>query len=318
MTGIGGYFQLELNKFIEFHDHAIRLNSGRNALHYALIANNISKIHIPYFTCDVVLDTVIKSGIPFEQYNINGDFEPIFNFQKLKKSESFLYTNYFGLKNKYIAQLEFKNINLIIDNAQAFYHLPTKKTIAFYSPRKFFGVPDGGYLYCEKEIDYVLEEDKSYERFLHLTKRIDLDPESGYKDFVTNEMAITNYSLKSMSKLTQAILKNINYNDIKNTRIENYEYLNQHLSEINGIQLSLDGDCVPLSYPLLTKNTGLRKTLTNEKIYTPVYWPETGEHLGKNATEIEFTEKIIHLPIDQRISKNELNSIIKIIKSQKL
>ena len=55
MSAIGGYFELELNKQGEYHQDAIRLNTGRNALEYIILANNYKKIYIPYITCAVLL-----------------------------------------------------------------------------------------------------------------------------------------------------------------------------------------------------------------------------------------------------------------------
>ena len=46
MDSIGGYFQLETNDFGSiFHDKAIAVNSGRNALEYILLSNNYRKIY---------------------------------------------------------------------------------------------------------------------------------------------------------------------------------------------------------------------------------------------------------------------------------
>ena len=51
-----------------------------------------------------------------------------------------------------IQLLNKKYPNLIVDNAQAFY-MPHLGLASFYSPRKFFGVADGGYLFCGKKLD---------------------------------------------------------------------------------------------------------------------------------------------------------------------
>ena len=71
----------------------------------------------------------------------------------------------------------------IVDNTQAFYDLPVNSIDTFYSCRKFFGVPDGAYLYCDRQLDMELEEDQSWQRMDYLLKRIDVSPESAYADF---------------------------------------------------------------------------------------------------------------------------------------
>lgn len=45
---IGGYFELELPTFPEYHCEAIALNSGRFCLEYILRCRNYNKIYIPF------------------------------------------------------------------------------------------------------------------------------------------------------------------------------------------------------------------------------------------------------------------------------
>lgn len=46
MKEIGGYFELELPLSQEYHNNAIKLNSGRNAFKYILKSQNITKVYI--------------------------------------------------------------------------------------------------------------------------------------------------------------------------------------------------------------------------------------------------------------------------------
>ena len=54
---IGGYFNFELQNNGNFpHDDGLLLNSGRNALEVIFLSiGKITKLYIPYFTCDSVL-----------------------------------------------------------------------------------------------------------------------------------------------------------------------------------------------------------------------------------------------------------------------
>lgn len=65
---IGGYFGLELQKKKEYHQNAIRLNTGRNAFEYILRAKNYTKVYLPYYTCDVMLEPINKLNL---KYNLN-------------------------------------------------------------------------------------------------------------------------------------------------------------------------------------------------------------------------------------------------------
>ena len=118
---IGGYFSLELPIHEEYHKDAIRLNTGRNCLEYILRARKYSKVYIPYYTCDVILEPFHKLDVNYEFYHINQDFEIADDIQ-LKTGEALLYTNYYGLKQRYVEYLaEQYGQQLIVDNTQAFY-----------------------------------------------------------------------------------------------------------------------------------------------------------------------------------------------------
>ncbi len=100
-----------------------------------------------------MLEPFKKLGIPYEFYHIDINFE-IRECFTLKANEALLYVNYYGLKQRYVEQLANKTGDrLIVDNTQAFYAKPIAGIDTFYTCRKFFGVPDGAYLYTDKRLD---------------------------------------------------------------------------------------------------------------------------------------------------------------------
>src|SRR5690554_2425577 len=120
---IGGYFNLELGRGERafLGSEYLHLNSGRHALEYILRSMPaIKKIHIPYFTCDVILEPINTLQIPFQFYTINEDLEIDWNTLDVGKDELLIYTNYFGIKDVYIhGTLAKCNLPIVIDNAQA-------------------------------------------------------------------------------------------------------------------------------------------------------------------------------------------------------
>lgn len=313
MKPIGGYFELELNKGVQYHSDAIKLNSGRNALQYILMAGKYQRIYMPLYTCDVLLHAVKTTGVDTEFYSINQELEPIFDFSKLSQKDTFLYTNYFGLKDDYIKELRPKCNHLIIDNAQSFYSKPLPLTDTFYSPRKFFGVPDGGYLYTAIKLKQKLVRDISFERFEHLLKRIDLNAEAGYSSFGNNDKLLNNLPILGMSNLTEAILSSIDYAPIAEKRRENFLYVNKRLRNSNQLRLDLNDCQIPMVYPYLPRTAGLRSRLTNNKVYVARYWPNVLESADKNSLEFKFACQIIPLPIDQRYTTTDLEKYLTLI-----
>ncbi|MDM1348440.1 hypothetical protein [Myroides marinus] len=309
---VGGYLALELNKGQVVHSDAIAVNSGRNGLRYILQVRKYSKIYVPYYTCDVVLTTIEELGIVYDFYKIDSKLEPIFEWEQIKENEVFLYTNYFGIKDEYVRKLVKQIKKCIIDNAQAFYADPITGIDSFYSPRKFLGVPDGGYVYCDAETT-IEDQDVSYERMSHLLKRLEFDAEEGYGDFVENEKYLDNSPLKRMSVITEALIGSADHQSIKNKRINNYNYFYKAFKEVNKIDLPLAIDSVPLVFPLWIDKE-VKSTLQSNRCYTATYWSKVLEWTVVDSLEYKLTKEVVYLPIDQNIAIEELKLIINLIK----
>lgn len=313
MSSIGGYFELEFDKNEEFHRDGIALNTGRNALEYILKANNYEKIFLPYYTCDVILQPIKKLNLDYEFYNINENLEPIFNYIEISDNQCFLYTNYFGLKDSYVREISKSCKNLIIDNAQAFFSLPMLSVDTFYSPRKFFGVSDGAYLFCKNHLFEDIEKDTSYKRMTHLLIRKDISAEQGYLEFKKNEAELDCQSIREMSKLTRSILSAINYNKSAIKRIENFMYLDTYLRNSNFFKWELAEDSVPMVYPYWSDKKNLKNQLIQSEIYSATYWPNVLDWCHPDSLEYKLTKEVVFLPIDHRYSVSDMDFIINII-----
>ena len=314
MEAIGGYFSLELPQREEYHKHAIRLNTGRNCLEYILRARGYKKVFVPYYTCEAVMEPINKLGVPYEFYHIDIHFE-IRGRYTLKEGEALLYTNYFGLKQRYVEQLAEKVGNrLIVDNTQAFYAKHIEGIDTFYTCRKFFGVADGAYIYTDALLEEDFEQDESYSRMVHSLKRIDQSAEQGFKDYQRVEEGLDNQPIRSMSKLTQRIMQSIDYEDAAKKRRENYQYLQKDLGGKNNIELPLDENAVPMVYPFLAPIKRIRERLIENKVFVARYWPNVLEWTTEKDIEYLLAFQMQPLPIDQRYGERELNRIIKLIK----
>ena len=313
MEPIGGYFGLEIPHGSEYHKDAIRLNTGRNCLEYILRARGYKKVYLPYYTCEVVLEPFAKLGIEYEFYHIDIHLEIRDKFT-LKADEALLYVNYYGLKQRYVESLAAKvGEQLIVDNTQAFYAQPIKGIDSFYTCRKFFGVPDGAYLYTDKLLDVELEQDQSYDRFMSLTKRIDLGAEAGYADFRELSKSLVGQQIKRMSNLMQRMMQGIDYESAAQRRRANFQMLHEALGKENNLELPLNGDAVPMVYPYLGPVEGLREKLIENKIFVARYWPNVLDWTTKDDIEYLLAYQMQPLPIDQRYGEEDMKSIIEII-----
>lgn len=315
MKSIGGYFELELNVLGAYHNEALKLNTGRNALQFLLKNITCSIIYLPFYTCGVVIECLLSLKITFRFYHVSLNLEPEFDYSLLKDDEYFLYTNYFGLKDEFICYLRQKCPKLIIDNSQSFYSMPLLNVPTFYTARKFFGVPDGAYLYAdipEEQYD-KLPAGYSFDRFNFLLKRIDLTAEEGYSDFQSSENTICNLPIERMSKLTENMLSSISYESVAEKRVRNFCHLSKALDKFNEFNVNWNGRQVPMVYPFLSYQFDLKRKLLENKIYTPTYWPNVLSSVNKTSVEYFITSNFVFLPIDQRYTIEEMDYIISIM-----
>lgn len=313
MKPIGGFFELELKQGNEYHSGGIKLNLGRTAFEYILKARNIQKVFLPYYTCDVMLEPIKRIGNTYEFYHIDNNLEPVFDYESLKATDCFLYTNYFGIKDLFISRLAKRIDNPIIDNSQSFYSRPILDVDTFYSPRKFFGLPDGGYLYTNVILDNIFEVDNSSNRFGHLIGRVELGAQESFEIFKENDRNFVSQPIKRMSKITERLLQSIDYEKIAQIRRNNFYNLHAELGKRNLLRIDISDGFVPLVYPYLSNNSDLRDYLIKNKVYVAQYWNNVLNWCSKDHLEYFLTKNLIPIPIDQRYNENDMKRIINLI-----
>jgi hypothetical protein len=315
MNAIGGYFELELRKGKEYHSGALALNTGRNAIEYVLKGRKYKGGLVPAYSCDSILEPFKKLGIPVEFYNINTNMLPDIDLTKIESSVCVLVINYFGLLERQIAELVKAHSNIIIDNSQAFFAQPVEGKDTVYSPRKFFGVPDGAYLYTDLPDDLELELDYSWDRCEHLLRRIDCSPEDGYEAYRRNQKALSFQPIRRMSELTRTLLRSIDYEYAKMKRQENFLFLHKELRSSNLLSSLIDSGehDGPMVYPFLSQREGLREELIKKRIFVATYWIEVLNRGAQPNFASLLTKRLCALPIDQRYDNKIIYSLPSII-----
>lgn len=307
MKEIGGYFGLESFGGSELYADLLHLNSARNALLYLLKARDIKKLYIPYYLCDCVSDTCDKYGYEYEYYRIGKDFLP--QVERTFSGGEYLYiVNFFGqISNEMVIALKEKYGNIIFDNVQAFFQPPVEGIDTVYSCRKFFGVPDGGYLSTDVRLAEELEQDSSRERMTHILGRFEQTASEYYSSYQANEAVIDELPLAIMSPITQNILRAADYDSVRSRRNSNYKTLADALDKINTLKLTQpEGAYV---YPFYAeKGMEIKRALAAKKIFVPTLWPnvlDCGEEF-----ECSLAENILPLPCDQRYDGEDMRRIL--------
>lgn len=316
MLSIGGYLPLELpSSKRSFHKNMIELNSGRNSFEYILKIRRYKHLYIPKYICPDIIKNIKNCNINLSFYSLNRDMTP--NIPDC--SDAVMLVDYFGVCSASLKHCLDRFPSIIIDNTQAFFSHPNN-TDSFYSPRKFFGIPDGGYAYLNKG-KFNEEINLPYERSSlhcnHLLKRIDTGAESGYNDYCENESYLAKAPLRKMSRLSQRILLSIDYEVIRDKRNRNFNILHSYLGELNNFPMNLDDPNAPLCYPFLhPQGDSLRNYLISiQKCYVPVYWRSAKNFLTKSDWENELVSNLVPLPISQNCSEEKICQLAHRVKS---
>lgn len=307
MKEIGGYIELDTYTGKMLHGDGIRLNCGRNALAYIIRAKKIKKLYIPKYMCDSCDKVLADNDVEVVYYHIGTDFKPI-----ISSWNGCLYVvNYYGqLSNEYLKSL---GVNIIVDNAQAYFQKPISGIDTLYTCRKFFGVADGAILYTNKQIDIAIQ-DQSYNRMNFLLGRYERTAGEFYQEYVDNNQLFKGEPIKLMSKLTENLLHGIDYEMVKKRRTENFTYLHQKFSAINKLSLSVPSG--PFMYPLyLTNGAKLRGKLQEKKIFIPTLWPNVCNLCSEIELEYDMAKNILPIPVDQRYGIDEMKYIVSMVEN---
>lgn len=314
---IGGYFELELPRNNSFpYPQAYKFQSARSAFYALLEVVRPRKVWMPRYICNTMLAPLEALDIAYEFYSINKNFECDFH-QPLNSDELLLYVNYFGVCQRQKMELldRYPAEQLIFDHSQAFFDTEQQGLATLYSPRKFFGVPDGGLLVTHVVMHSSSEQQSSsLSRTEHLLLRIERGAEAGYEKYRDSEVSLReDLQPLRMSNLTERILHSIDFISVVERRNENFNYLHEQLADINELDISDLAINAPLSYPLLLRSDGLRNELIKEKIFVPKYWPDAQERCEGYIDESYLLNYLFPLPCDQRYSLEDMKRIVGII-----
>lgn len=314
---IGGYFELELPAGGPSpYPGAFTFQSARAAFCALLRAGRPNRVWVPRYICDAMLAPLRFVGIAVEFYSLEEDFSVAADLH-LQADEWLLYVNYFGLCSLQQQRLlqRFNPAQIVFDHAQAFFAQPLDCLATIYSPRKFFGLPDGGLMVTRLPgVEPADVDESALQRATHLLKRLAGTPESGYADYQIAERSLENVEPKRMSVLTERLFTSIDHATVKEKRNENFRFLHQALSDVNTVSLDLERVDGPLCYPMLPATSVSHSDLAKQRIFVARYWPDVDARTRPGERERLFSERLLPLSCDQRYGQSDLLNVISAVK----
>jgi hypothetical protein len=321
VTEIGGYFELELNPGNqEYHSTLYRFKSGRASLNFILHQTKPTKVYVPFYACDALLEPFIVNNIQIQFYAVDAKLE-IVCMPSIKDDELIVYVNYFDLKRDYVASLS--NIykgKLVVDCTQAYFQKGNEVSWFFNSCRKFFGVADGSDLYVPKEVNLGREYEKLLENtnFIvdHLLLRSSGQTQHGYKHFKKNE-TLNNSDLLKMSKFSSTLLSQVNFKGVTNRRKLNFNFMHYALGSTNMFPVHNYAAAVPFFYPYYPNIPIQKEVFWKNNIFIPSLWSDCINRKHKQEFDWERTlsRDLLPLPIDHRYDAADMERIVNCVRS---
>lgn len=315
---LGGYLELELpTRSSCWLDTARKFNSARAAFASLVDQLNVKSVWLPRYLCNTMVDVLSDQNIALYFYDLTDDFG-VKGDVALNRDSLLLYVNYFGVCTRQVLETidQYGAENVVIDNSHALFGGQFEALATTYSPRKFFGLPDGGLLYStDPRIKQPEQRDESSEsRMAHLISRITNSPESAYQQYLEAEQAISKLPVQGMSHLTERLLQSVDYQKARKTRTKNAQYLHERLGQYNQLNLNIDETVAPLCYPFLPSVKAASKAdLIKERVFVPTYWPEVLCRVEEGSFEWNLVTNGLFLPCDQRYNEEDMDRLISLL-----
>ena len=315
------------------------LDTGRSAIKTSLenIVKNTSirRAWVPYFICETVLRPFMEMGFDIEYYGMGGDLAKPVGLPLKMSNCVFFFFFYFGKTNtpilNYVKKSSDSSVIVIEDCVQCCLSKNTGNTgdYSIHSLRKFLPIPDGAIL--ESKVELEVSSSMPNEEFISnkliskLLRGFDIDNDEDYLFYYKKGEEILDGKIitREMSAFSKYLFASLDLNLIHKRRVNNWKTLNNFFNKsllntslIAPIYQNDENINTPLTYPVKIQSSqreSILKKLRGRKVFCPIHWrlPKTS---NKNLLEdYKLSKEIFSIPIDQRLSKDSMNSLIEIL-----
>lgn len=297
------------------------------------------KVLIPSYTCDTVITPFLEAGWNCTYYPINKDLS--INIEKTKDMiegdnfNLFIVHPYFGMDLSVqelvlLSYVKKKGCKIVIDLTQCIFSNHRVEDADYYvgSYRKWYQVPDGGYLWTKNPLDIdtptsndyfvSLQTDSMYLRGEYFKSNDEYIKQISIRlNKIAVESVDFNIKLHKMADISVRLMEEIDMDYVQNQRILNYKYLLKNINNPNIELLNNDTNRVttaPLYFIIYTKNRKeVQLKLCREHIYAPIIWPVYYNEVLIDDITKEIYDETLAIPIDQRYNEKDMARIVNIL-----
>lgn len=311
---IGGYFGEE-PATKHGHDHlrdAIGYESARVAIADVLRRSGVARVAAPGYLCGVVYAALAAAGIAVRRFPLGPERTVPADLQ-LEAGEWLICVDYFGLGSAAVAEAvaRFGGHRVLVDASQALFHEPSGAAATIYSPRKFLGLPDGGFALGTAVVShgYRADEAASRRRCAHLLARREGDVSGGYLLFQQAEQSLCDQPPRAMSHETLQRFRRVDLDSVRRRRLANHHRLADRLEQLGLAVLRPAAADVPMCCPVrIDQARGMRERLAAEGIFCARYWPDAPLTCD-DVVGTSLVDETLFLPCDQRYREREMDRI---------
>lgn len=309
------------------------------------IANSLCETNktvlIPAYTCQTVITPFEEAGWTCLFFNIlkdlRIDLEHLRNQVEKHHPALLVVHPYFGMdlnKNEttVIQYIRNQGTKVVVDLTQCIFS-NQELTFADYivgSYRKWFPIPDGGFLIIQNNCDI---SQPSEENELFVTRQTDAMYLRGQyfqnEDQRTKQISIrlsksadhvadNNISPHRMSTFSCQLLEQEDKQSNRQRRINNFTYLFDNIRKSEKYAFVCSDKSlvttVPLYFTLYVENRrDLQIKLAEECIYAPVIWPVEDENVLISEDVRYIYDHLLAIPIDQRYDEQDMQRVVDMI-----
>jgi hypothetical protein len=300
----------------------ILLFNARSGIRVVVDFLRPKNVWLPSFLCKTIVSAAKNGKTNLKFYPINLDLKVSSTefLEQVQPGDLFLFIDYFGFPFDELPILELKNLGAIIfrDCCQALFFdwIRGKSDFYLYSPRKFLGVPDGGLLQLNPNMNFKIPDllrppqEYLYQLFCAIVLRREFDVFGGERKwnelFHRGEEGFKTGNFL-MSELSHILLKfAFDYEKIALRRIENYNILRSKLKAL-AIYPEIPQNVVPLGFPVkLDDRDTVQEYLFKKNIFPPIHWQINGVVPEEFSESHQLASHIMTLPCDHRYDIDDM------------
>ena len=323
---IGGMFGLDLEGRTGSLPPLLRvpglwLANARGALRLLHDTLHPTAVWLPSYLCDVV-----ARAFPLPQvrwYDVGGELRPVDAawVDEVQSGDLVLFIDYFGFARweENARAVRRRGAWVVEDACQSMLNEACSPCAQFVicSPRKFFGVPDGGILAAMGDAPLPVAElprvegEWWLEAFDAIQRRTAFDQHGGDRrwfDLFRRIEAGAPFAPHRMSALSEIVLRQrTDYAATAARRRANYERLARTLADVALFPERLADGVVPIGFPVRLENReDVRRALFARDIFPPVHWDLHDVVPAGFEASHRLAGQVMTLPCDQRYDEADM------------